>query len=139
MAFETLEVIGKHNEPPTAKVTYLRGIRAPKPGKPARPADERVKPRLWISIPTTLCGTAKAKAFELQLGSGPDLGKVRVTGCKSGSKGGVEPHELMNAFIFKFGYVPRLGDDIFEDRYPVRKITEDVFEIDMPASLFTTT
>jgi len=135
VAFETLEIAQK--EPPTAKISYLRGggARSPKPGKPAKNLDG-VKPKLKISIPTTICGTAKAKIFELQLGSGNDAGKIRISGCKSGNAKGIEPAELKHAFTFNFGYVPKLGDDIFEDRRPVRKITEDVYEIDVPPSWF---
>ena len=71
----------------------------------------------------------------LQLGSGADKGKIRIKGGKS--KEGVEPKQLMHAFVFRFGYVPKLGDDIFDGGHrPVRKISDDEFEIDAPAEWF---
>lgn len=133
MAFETLETVARGKEPPTAKVAYLRGINR-KTGK----AKDGAKPCLKISIPTTVCGLAKAKAFQIQLGKGGDAGKLRISGCKSGIEG-VEPSELKHAFTFNFGYVPSLGDEVFDERCPVRKITDDVFEIDVKASWFSDT
>jgi hypothetical protein len=129
MPFENLETITKANMPPLAKLSYLR--KAGRGGKPKNDA----KPQLIVSIPTTICGTAKAKSFVLLLGTGSDLGKLRVIGAKA--KEGVEPKELIHAFVFRFGYVPKLGDDIFDGgHHPVKKISDDEFEIDVPASWF---
>lgn len=131
MPFENLETITKANMPPMAKISYMPpAARASK--KAARKGDP--KPQLIVSIPTTVCGTAKAKAFQLLLGSGADRGKLRIKGVKAG---GIEPKELAHTFIFRFGYVPKLGDDHFDGEHrAVRKIGDDEFEIDIPPSWF---
>lgn len=132
MPFEPLETITKRNMPPTAKVTYLRNVQGKKPRPDAQP-------QLVISIPSVICGTAKAKTFALLLGNGCDTGKVRIKGCLS-DKNGIAPTELKRAFVFRFGFVPRLGDEIFDGgRRAVRKISDDEFEIDFPATWFENT
>lgn len=133
MPFENLETITKQNMPPMAKLSYMPpSVRG---GKSASKLARDPKPQLIVSIPTTVCGTAKAKAFTLLLGSGADAGKLRIKGVKV--LGGIEPKELKNAFIFRFGYVPKLGDDHFDGEHrPVRKISDDEFEIDVPVSWF---
>ena len=70
----------------------------------------------------------------LLVGSGADAGQIRIRGVKDDS--GIEPKQLMHAFVFRFGFVPRLGEDSFEDRRPVRKIGDDLFEIDGSPSWF---
>lgn len=130
MGFETLETIVRGKEPPTAKVSYLRGVDrktgSPKPG---------AKPVLKISIPTTICGQSKAKLFQIQVGTGGDAGKLRISASKCGTAG-VKPHEFKHALTFNFGYVPKLGDDAFDERCPVRKISEDIFEVDVNPKWF---
>lgn len=130
MPFENIETITKHNMPPMAKISYM-----PPQGRKSLKSNKDPKPQLMVSIPTTICGTAKAKSFSLLLGSGADAGKIRIKGAKA--KEGIEPKELMHAFIFRFGYVPKLGEDHFDGEHrPVRKISDDEFEIDVPASWF---
>ena len=103
-------------------------------GKKAKLKDDP-KPQLIVSIPTTVCGTAKAKTFQLLLGSGADAGKLRIKGSKT--KEGIEPKELAHTFIWRFGYVPKLGDDHFDGEHrPVKKISDDEFEIEIPKSWF---
>jgi len=134
MPFENLETITKQNMPPRAKLSYMPTQGRGKNGGKAR---GDAKPQLIISIPTTVCGTTKAKAFTLLLGSGADRGKLRVKGVKKDAGGGIEPKELMHASVFRFGYVPKLGDDHFDGEHrPVRKISDDEFEIDIPESWF---
>jgi|SRR5882724_2903925 len=133
MPFETLETITKKNIPPTAKLSYMppQG-RGKNGGKLARDP----KPQLIVSIPTTVCGTSKANTFVLSLGNGKDTGKLRVTGAAKNEKG-IEPKQLMHTFVFRFGFVPKLGEDHFDGEHrPVRKISDDEFEIDVPASWF---
>lgn len=131
MPFENLETITKQNMPPMAKISYMPPQAR---GKSAGKIVRDPKPQLMISIPTTVCGVSKAKTFVLALGSGADAGKLRI----KGSKQGVEPKELKHAFIFRFGYVPKLGDDHFDGEHrPLRKITDDEFEIDVPISWFS--
>ncbi|UGY15156.1 hypothetical protein HAP48_0042630 [Bradyrhizobium septentrionale] len=130
MAFEEIETVTKTNQPPMAKLTYMRPkVRGTGQSKPG------TEPQLMVSIPTTVCGAAKAERYVLQLGTGDDLGKIRITG--STSEAAIKPRELMHAFVFSFGYVPRLGDDMFDDeRGVVRKIDDSTFEIKVAASLF---
>jgi hypothetical protein len=130
MPFDDLYTIAKHNQPPMATISY--SVKTRKPG----PAKNDKKPQLTIAIPTTICGISKAKAFKLQIGSGDDAGKLRIVGLKSGTSG-VEPGEHAHFFRWNFGFVPKLGDDEFEgEKRPVRKIGDDAFEIDVPASWF---
>lgn len=144
MPFEDLETITKANAPPEATVTYDF---AQKKGS-ARKGDK--KPRLTISIPTTVCGVAKSKAFKLLLGTGVDVGKLLVRGelCYRSAKevasalkpvpGTVAPSEHQHFLRFNFGYVPKLGDeDTFEaQRCAVRKVSDEEFEISVPPSWF---
>lgn len=128
MPFDTLETVTRGNEPPTAKISYLRSVNR----KTGRPKDG-AKPHLKISVPTTVCGLAKSELFVLQLGTGNDAGKLRIAGVK---KDGVKPSEFKHALTFNFGFVPKLGDDVFEDRRPVRKISDEVFEVEVNQSWF---
>lgn len=133
MPFETLETITKANMPPRAKISYMPPQGRGKSGGKTR---DDAKPQLIVSIPTTICGTAKSKTFVLLLGSGDEAGKIRIKGAKSQAEG-IEPKELMHAFVFRFGYVPKLGDDHFDGEHrPVRRINENEFEIDVPVSWF---
>jgi hypothetical protein len=132
MPFSVLETHSRHNQPATATVSYSHATE-----KSQRRGG---KPRLTISIPTTICGTTKADAFELLIGDGEDQGKIRISGLakKSDAKGGIEPSQHAHFFRWNFGFVPRLGEeDTFEgEKRPVKKISDDIFEIDVPASWF---
>ena len=132
MPFDAITFITKKNAPPTAVVSYME----PTGRNGKRPADAR--PRLVITIPTTICGTSKAETFSLLLGNGKDAGKIRIKGCEKANKAaGIEPIQLANVFKFTFGFVPSLGEEHFEgQRCTVRKISDDEFEIDVPASWF---
>lgn len=135
MPFDVVETIGKHNQPPTALLSYMR------PKKRGRNAgdqrDDRVKPRLSITIPTTICGRGKAERHVLLFGSGADAGKVRIRAAAANEKG-VKPHEFKAAFRWTFGHVPKLGTDIWDgERHPVTSINDDEFEIVCPAELLT--
>ena len=150
MPFDSVETHTKENMPPTALISYMKPkARGSKNGKPAASQGDR-RPSLTISIPTTICGVSKSERFELQIGTGADAGKLRIVGngrrapdgpeavvMELGREKGVKPHELANCFKFNFGYVPRLGDEIFDgERRPVKKISDDIFEIAIPASWF---
>ena len=83
-----------------------------------------------------ICGTSKAETFKLQLGNGKEAGKLRIVGASS-EIAGVEPSQHAHFFRWNFGFVPLLGEDEFEgERRPVRKISDDEFEIDVPVSWF---
>lgn len=129
MPFEDLDTVTRHNQPPQATVSYCTTDRSKKSGK---------QPRLTISIPTTLCCTSKAKTFKLQLGTGDQAGKLRVVGVADKAKTqGVEPSQHAHFFRWNFGFVARLGEEQFEgQKRPVKKISDDEFEIDVPASWF---
>lgn len=129
--FEDLQTITKHNATPTATITYAVAQRNGK-------ADPDKKPKLTIAIPTTICGTSKSDTFKLQIGSGEQRGKLRIAGCtgKDVAKG-VKPSQHAHFFRWNFGFVPRLGEDHFEgERRPVVKISDEIFEIDVPPSWF---
>jgi hypothetical protein len=131
MAFEILETVSKINIPPQATLSYLRAVHKNK--KPKADA----KPQLRITIPTTICGISKSERFHLMIGSGDHLGRLRVVGILSGlAQGkdeGTKPTQLRATFRFNFGWVPRLGDDIFDgQRFPIQRINDEIFEITMP-------
>ncbi|WP_316214331.1 hypothetical protein [Bradyrhizobium sp. SZCCHNR2032] len=125
MSFIEIEFIPRGNEAPQAKLSYLRPKKRDGSNKPG------AKPELRITIPTAICGAAKAEHFTLKVGAGDSAGKVRVAAAaKMGT--GIKPSELKHVFVFKFGYVPQLGEDIFDDeRCAVRKIDADTFELDV--------
>lgn len=134
MPFEDLDTITRHNQPPTATISY---VVAQRNGK----AKADKKPKLTISIPTTICGTSKAKTFKLQIGTGAHAGKLRIVGVPDKAKGaaadGVEPSQHAHFFRWNFGFVPKLGEDQFEgEKRPVTKISDDEFEVDVPRSWF---
>lgn len=132
MPFYPVETFTRDKMPKTAKISYMpTSGRGPSSGK-ARPD---AKPQLSISVPATIAGVAKAKTFVLAVGTGADAGKIRIIGSALGL--GVESTELKHAFVFRFGYVPSLGDDKFEgERCPVKKIGDDESEITVPESWF---
>lgn len=146
MPFDELETITKGNEPPTATISYCLAWRKPN----GRAPKTEKKPRLMISLPTTICGLAKSKSFKLFLGSGADLGKLLMRGdhcirtadeAKKAGKppaGFVVPSEHAHFFRWNFGFVPKLGEEEhFEgERHPVRKVSDEEFEITIPKSWF---
>jgi len=92
---------------------------------------DKVKPRLAITLPTVVC-IAKSERFVFLLGTGPDKGKVRIRGVGKDKKG-VKPHEFKSHLILRFGYVPKLGDEIFDgERCALRRISDEEYEIDAP-------
>lgn len=130
MPFDDLETITRHNQPPQATISYV--VARKKTG----PVKNDKKPKLTIAIPTTICGTSKAKAFKLQIGTGAHAGKLRIVGVAA-KAAGVEPSQHAHFFRWNFGFVPKLGEDEFEgEKKPVRKIGDDEFEIDVPTSWF---
>jgi hypothetical protein len=142
MPFETLETITKANAPPTAVLSYMCRTQKPKPGKPVRNDKDR-KPSLMVTLPTTMCGTSKSETFALLIGTGADIGKLRIKGIPASVKGaapspaGAKPSQMKHAFRFNFGFVPKLGEDHFDgERRPVKKINNEEFEIEVPSSWF---
>ena len=133
MPFEELETEPKDLIVPTALISYMRPEkRKAKPGQAAKPYNrEMVKPCLIITIPTTICGIGKAKSHRFLLGTGSEKGKARIKGSTDAKA--VEPQEKKHCFTWKFGYVPKLEDEIADqERVLVRKINDNEFEIDLP-------
>lgn len=134
MPFEIVETVTKANSPPLATMTYMRSSRT-KGGKS--------QPRLTITIPTTVCGVSKSDYFILMIGNGDDAGKVLLVGERSllfpkkpsGSQ--VKVAQLKHAFRWCFGFVPLLGEDIFDgERFPVKRNEDETFEITTPVDFF---
>ena len=134
MPFEVLETVTKKNAPPVASLSYLRSVHK---GKTAKSG---TLPMLRVGIPTTICGVSKSEHWFLLLGSGDDLGKLRIVGNLSGAvkqEGGATVSQLKHQFRWNFGHIPRLGDEIFDgERFPVRKIADEIYEITMPTGFF---
>jgi hypothetical protein len=130
--FEEVETITRHNAPPQAKLSYMKTGHKDSAGR------ELKKPTLMITLPTTICGISKSETFRLLIGTGEDAGKVLLRGDLMGhGKGGVKPTQHAHHFKFNFGYVPKLGDDIFDGEHrPVKKISDEEFEIEVPKSWF---
>lgn len=135
MPFEILETVPKASAVPMAKIKYMRSTpRGKKNGVDAKPKRRRY-PELTIALPTTICGIGKAKAHVFMLGTGADKGRARISGLAiaiDGSKA-VVPRELKHCFVWNFGFVPSLKDEIADEEHvAVRKITDNEFEIDLP-------
>ena len=134
MPFEIAETESKDNMPPTALLSYMRpkgrGKAVVKGG--ADYDRTKVKPKLIISVPTVLV-IAKSPRFVLLIGTGAEAGKLRLRGVKDGTKNSVKPTEFKAHLLLRFGYVPKLGDDIFDgERCPLKRISDEEYEIDAP-------
>lgn len=123
--FVDIETHTKTNRPPAATLSYMRT------GKKTE------QPTLKIVIPTTITGQAKKDTtFKLQLSSGPEYSLLRVTSDKTGK--GVKAAHMKWATRFHFGYVPKLGDEIFDgERFPVPKVDDNTYDIRLPAKFFS--
>ena len=125
MPFEIVETETKDNMPPTATLSYMRSPRASAKGG----ADAK-KPKLIVTLPTVIC-IAKSERFVLLFGTGADAGKIRIRGVKD--KKGVKPREFKAHLMFRFGFVPKLGEDIFDgERCKLTRISDEEYEIDAP-------
>lgn len=137
MSFDEIETVPKAALRPTAKIKYMR----PQPRKVKDGAESRRKydrrkqyPQLQIILPTVVCGVGKAKAHRFLVGAGADVGKARIKGTGKVDELAVTPRELKHCFIWNFGFVPALGDEIAdEEDVECRKIGDDEFEITLPA------
>jgi len=126
MPFEILDTETKDNMPPTATLSYMRSTRVGKNGGGAG----KGKPKLIVTLPTIIC-IAKSERFVLLLGSGEDAGKLRIKGTKD--KRGVKPSNFKAHLMFRFGFVPKLGEDIFDgERCKLTRISDEEYEIDAP-------
>lgn len=132
MSFEIAETETKDNMPPTALLSYMRPKRTAK--NPAKAGDydrSKVKPKLIITVPTSLF-IAKSLRFQLLFGTGADAGKLRLKGVKDG-KHSVKPTEFKAHLLLRFGHVPKLGDEIFDgERCPLKRLSDEEYEIEAP-------
>lgn len=129
MPFQPVEVVNKYNKPPQASISYERRERQTKKG-----VSKAKRPTLLVAIPTALCGTSKKEHWMLQVGTGEDAGKARIVGVAKGGKHVSKSRDTMHSMNIDFGYVPLLGEDAAAKDYcAVRKISEDEYEIDLPA------
>lgn len=134
MSFEVLETEPGEINHPTALISYMRPVqRKPKSGSAKVYDRTGVKPQLIVTLPTSICGVGKSPSHVFMLGTGPDgKGKARIKG--SAAPKAVKPKEMKHSFTWKFGYVPKFGDEIAaQERVLCRKIGDNEFEIDMPA------
>lgn len=130
MPFEVMETETKDSARPLASLSYMRHVRK------GREMDRsKYKPKLIVTLPTVVC-ISKKERFEIMVGTGEDQGKVRIAGTAD-KKRGVKASDFKNYIILRFGYVPALGDEIFDGvKVAVEKISEDVYELNVPPELF---
>ncbi len=124
MPFELVATIAKPMKDVQASISYRKNTT--KHGRSKNP-------KLIIGIPKTAMGDFKAKkeqAFSLSLGIGDDAGKARILAT---AHGGVLATHLKGGIVFRFGYVPMLGQDAAEKEFVAVKSIGDGFEIDLPA------
>lgn len=135
MPFTAVEVEPKRTAVPTVLMSYMRSLLQGKKKIKSAGALHApgAKPELRITVPTVICSISKKKQFQLEIGTGADHRKARIVGTNAANKHTVEPKELKNCWVFRFGFVPSLGTDIWDDeRVLVRKINDDTFEFDLP-------
>lgn len=125
MPFEALETIPRDKHVPMASISYER---------PAR-GKNKLLPRLIVAIPTTLAGMCKPVRFVIEIGTGADAGKARVTGVPKGVAGVTSPGTMMkNSLVIRFGEVPALGTDAAaKEACRVEKVQDHIWDITLPA------
>lgn len=125
MPFENIAFIAKPLKDVQASISYRKNTT--KSGRSKNPV-------LVIGVPKTVCADFKAKkdeTFTLSLGSGADAGKARIAPT---TQGGVLAKHLKGGLVFRFGYVPMLGDDSADKEFiAVKAIGKDTFELTLPA------
>lgn len=129
MPFEELETIRRDNLPPMASLSYLRKVRKDKEFDRGK-----IKPQLTISVPSVIF-ISKKERFQLLLGTGQDANKLRIR-ATADQKKGTKLSEFKTYFILRFGYVPKLGDEIFDNiRCDIKRINDDEYDVIVPAEL----
>jgi hypothetical protein len=123
MPFEVLETQPGDIKVPMASISY----------EVPKRAGRNTPPRLIVSIPTTIAGVCKHERFVFELGTGSDGGKARISGVAKAVPGSAPGRMLMHAIVIRFGEVKALGEDAAaKESVPVRKISDTVWEIDLP-------
>jgi hypothetical protein len=130
MPFAPLETVTKKLIEIRASISYMR--RRMREGKNKRHPHEYT-PRLVIGIPkgvVTAPKKAAAQTYVFQIGSGNDAGKARLLP----SDKGIAPRDLKGGLVFRFGYVPMLGNNIADrELVEVKALAGGGFEIALPA------
>lgn len=131
MPFEELETITKHNQPLRASISYMRQVR-----KDKEHLRGQIKPKLIITVPTAIF-ISRAERFKLLLGTGEDSNKIRLRAVPGKDpKVGLKPSEFKSYLIFRCGYVPAFGDEIFDNvECQIKRVSDDEYELDVPVDL----
>jgi hypothetical protein len=131
MPFEVLETVTNENAAPTATLSYLRHIKRDNVA-----ARARVKPKLMITVPTTLF-ISKKERFVLQVGTGQHKGILRICGVAKGTPGAVgKGADFKNHVKLKFGFVPKFGEEVFDGmKCPFVRVDDDTYEIKVDVDL----
>jgi hypothetical protein len=114
MSFEPITFVAQSLKDVRASISYRRGSKK-RSGLSA--------PRLVIGLPKTVVAEFKFKpdqTFGLLLGKGKEDGRARIVP----NEGGVKPKILKGGCVFRFGFVPFLGDSAAEkELVPVSVVT----------------
>lgn len=128
MPFEDLKFEVERSTKTMASISYMR------PARKGSKSGGKKLPRLAIAVPTVLTDQSSNKAgtrYGLQVGTGPDLGKARIVPSKKPDA--VEPRDMKNCLLFRFGFIDRLGDEIADKEFvQARRLPDGSFEIDLP-------
>lgn len=127
MPFEQVPTVAKAPKATQCSISYMRLTHSDaKNDRPKR------LPRLIIGIPRGILGNFKPnkdKLYELHVGTGKDAGKARI--IPGGA--GVAPSTLKYCVVFRFGFVPMLGDEIADKEFINGRAIDGGYEIDLPA------
>lgn len=123
MPFEVLPIVAKPLKDVRASISYRKSDT--KHGRSKNP-------KLIVGIPKAISGDFKPKAtqlFNMLIGHGADAGKARILPATDG----VKPTLLKGGAIFRFGFVPMLGQDAAEKDFVAVKTHGAGFELELPA------
>jgi hypothetical protein len=136
MGFKLLETVAFSTiRASTGSISYTRG---PAKGK-------KLRPKLIVSIPSGLVAQANVRGlkaetadkmhFAFMLGDGANAGVARITFVGEGGGSGVTARFFKGSLVFRFGYVPLLGDDAAarEDLEGITPLVGQGWEFVLPA------
>lgn len=125
MPFDVVPTISKPLKDVQASISYRKNLT--KLGRSKNP-------KLIIGIPKLAMGSFKydgKQVFQILIGNGEDVGKARI---QPATGTGAAARALKGGLVFRFGYVPMLGDDSAEKEFvSVKALTNNAFEIVLPA------
>jgi hypothetical protein len=121
MPFEAAEIETGPMKQVRASVRYMRSHR--KSGKGL--------PRLLVTVPTAVF-ISKAEHFQLLIGTGADVQKLRIKGTKSKTLC-TKPKEFKSHLMLRFGHIKQYGEEIFDTTYcTIERLNDDEYEITLP-------